>query len=305
MKNPSFKKCFVLLLILPLFSSAVFAKGAKAQQDETDWAAIFSGEIQKAKSHLGLKCLNATGKQSEKILLEKPTDPDLNLTNKEFLDQLQSVGIYAHQYNANVSGLKYGSKELCLITQNEYLAIRIYTGSYYRQINSALRNLDLQSLKNYKILIKFLMSGLNKLENYVGVTKRGSSLKSELTTFCEAGNAFADRGFMSTSVASGFGGEYRFILASATCKYVAPISTYSQEEEVLCLPGTLFQVRYFNDGPAGKEVILQEVEGAGQRLNIDDLIKTLEENPETQNPTYENYWSQSCQPAELIFGNQK
>jgi hypothetical protein len=306
MKNQKLIIFFILLLVITLTAGTVFAKGkGENKEEELDWAGIFASEIQKASSYLGLKCLYNSEKQYQKSILEKEIDSDLNITNAEFIGQLQSVGIGASQYNTNVSGFKYDSKELCFITQNEYLAIRLYTGSYYRQINAALRNLDLQSLKSYKVLIKFLMSGLNKLDNFVGVTKRGSILKSELTTFCEAGNAFGDRGFMSTSVASGFSGAYRFVLASATCKYVAPISTYTQEEEVLCLPGTLFQVRYFQDGSAGKEVVLQEVEGAGQRLNIDDLIKSLEAHPETQNPNHQNYWAQSCQPAELIFGRGK
>ena len=305
MKTKKLKYYCVLLSLITFSAGSAFSKAAKKQDEEMDWAGLFASEIIKSKSYLGLKCVYNSDKEYQASLKEHAADKDLNVANADFVAQLQSVGINASQYNHNDSGLNYESKELCFLTQNEYVAIRIYTGNYYQQINAALRNLDLQTLKNYRVLIKFLMAGLNKLENYVGVTKRGTNLKSELTTFCEAGNAFGDRGFMSTSVAGGFGGQYRFILASATCKYVAPISSVSSEEEVLCLPGTLFQVRYMNVGAAGKEVIIQEVEGAGQRLNIDDLIKTLENNPEAQNPNNENYWAQTCQPAELIFGQQK
>lgn len=292
MKNQKLKNYFVLLLLVLVTAESAQAKAPKTGED--NWAEIFATEITKSRSNLGQQCLIKTD-SAYKTYKKEHADKDLEISNADFVAQMQTVGLYAANYNISQY---YETSSICYLTQNEYLAIRMYTGAYYQKINSALRSLNLQQIKDYRLLIKFLIAGLNKLENYVGVTKRGTNLKSQLTAHCEAGAAFADRGFMSTSISSGFGGQYRFVLASKSCKYVMPYSSFPNEEEVLCLPGTVFQVRYMNDGPSGKEVILQEV---GQRFDIDDLIQSLENHPEAQNPDEANYWSQSCQSGELIF----
>lgn len=297
MKKNISKNSLVLFATVILSAQGVFAKASNLEAKAENWSQIFADEIGKSKSNLGAQCLYKSDAQYKKAKKAMPLDKDTEISNADFVSDLSKLGIYASQYNFNQN---YETESVCYMTQNEYMALRMYTGSFYTQINSALRNLDLDQIKNYRLVIKFLINALNKLENYVGVTKRGTNLKAETISECQAGAAFADRGFLSTSVGSGFGGNYRFILASSSCKYVAPFSSYPNEEEVLCLPGTVFQIRYYdkNLGNGSTSIILQE---AGQRFDIDDLIETLEQHPDVQTPDTGSYWTQSCQSSEEIF----
>ncbi len=297
MKNNLLKNQVVILLLIVFFVQAGFAKAVK--KVEENWPQIFAAEIVKSKSKLGPQCFYKSNAEYQAAKKKPSQDVELQMSYSDYQADLQKNGLHI---NFNNLPQMYETQSICHLTPNEYLAIRIYTASYYRQINTALRELNLAELKKFRLTIKFLMSGLAKLKDYVGVTKRGTSLRSELISGCKADAAFADRGFLSTSVAAGFGGQYRFILASQSCKYVAPFSSFPNEEEVLCRPGTVFQIRYFNQKPNGNEVILQQAgDAAAKRLNLEDLIETLENHPEVQNPLTANYWSQSCQPESVIF----
>lgn len=274
--------------------SLLFASGALATQ-EPDWGTFFITEMKKQSSKLGPQCRFKTETAYRKSIKNKKMDPELDMSSEEFLAYLEKIWI-ATSFTSMPA--EFETPALCFLTQNEYLAIRIYTASYYQNINSALRKLDLEKLNSYRVLIKFLQSGLNKLENYVGVTKRGTSLDPTSVSNCEAGAVFADRGFLSTSIRSGFGGSYNFVLKSKSCKYVEPFSSVPGEEEVLCLPGTIFHVRYFNRKAFGSDVVLEEI---GQQMDIDVLIERLEAQPELQNPAPSEFLGQACQPEHLVI----
>jgi hypothetical protein len=289
MKIFNMKNTKISLNLILVFTLLLSTKIAHAEA-ETNWEQIFSNESVKSQSYLGTQCKFETPAEYRDYL-KTQTDPDLKTSHESFTHDLQMLGIQTAPYE--LMAQKPETKYICYMTANEYLALSLYTGAYYQQINAALRKLDLQQLKNYRLLIKFLIAGLSKIKDYVGVTKRGTNLKSETIGHCKANAAFADRGFLSTSVGAGFGGNYRFVLASKSCKYIASFSRFPDEEEVLCLPGTVFQIGYFEKKPTGTQVVLVEV---GQTFNIDDLIQTLEENPELQNPNFGDNLAQSCQP---------
>lgn len=283
---------FLFFSLILCFNQAILA----AETKEPNWSKIYSTEINKSRSDLSLQCALKSDDEY-KAFLKKQTDPDLKLSSDQFNKALQKMGIMAPF--SNVNSADFETKKVCYLNSSEYSAIQIYTGSYYGIINSALRTLDLKELKTHRLLIKFMLSGLSKLENYQGYVKRGTSLSESRLSHCKPGAVFADRGFLSTSIASGFHGEYKFVIQSKTCKYIAPFSIFQGEEEVLCLPGTVFQIRYLptKEGYSDKKILVEEV---AQSFDIDDLIKVLTANPGLQHPEDKELLGQSCQPLPVV-----
>ena len=118
--------------------------------------------------------------------------------------------------------------------------LRDYTVDGYKPINSALRNGE------YRVEVDDIIEDLLTLEPFEGITYRGMS--KEVFKKSLKGKVFSDKAFLSTSKlrveALAFGGEDRVLLRieGRSGRSVEEISSYPDEEEVLFLPGTKFQV---------------------------------------------------------------
>ena len=144
MKKKLLKNRFVVLFLFVFVTQAGIANAAKEPEVTENWAEIFAAEIAKSKSNLGPQCLYESDAQYKAAKKNLSQDEDLQISNADFLADLQKNGIGAAYYNISQY---YETLPVCYMTQNEYLALRMYTGSFYTQINSALRQLNLSELK--------------------------------------------------------------------------------------------------------------------------------------------------------------
>ncbi len=135
----------------------------------------------------------------------------------------------------------------CLNDQERY-GITYYTGSGYREINQALR--INQIIPQTRTMISQIQSGMRKLRPFRGVVFRGINTQQPFANV-QAGGTLRDSGFLSTSTspktAMEFARSYSgtlLILSSKTCVSVDDISASRGEGEVICHPGTRFQITH-------------------------------------------------------------
>lgn len=136
------------------------------------------------------------------------------------------------------------------ITIDELTAIRIYTGSAYRDINGLLRQKNAAGLKEWEGTIGEASSGLVKLQRnraYREEVKRGASLdEAKIKPYRDAlasGKPITERAFVSSSYAGGgFGGSVKFLIRGRTGVRIDEISIFPNEKEVLFPPGAEFRV---------------------------------------------------------------
>ncbi|MBL9038797.1 MAG: hypothetical protein JNG84_09805 [Archangium sp.] len=168
------------------------------------------------------------------------------------------------QLYKTMADLKLANPELANISIDDLVAMRAYTGAFYREMNSGLRGTTPETLTKLAPLIKTAASGLNKLPSYVGTVYRGASLTPDKLARYLAGETIAEKAFLSTSTdkTTAFGGNVLFVIdAKSNGKPVKVLSQFARENEVLFGPGTEFKVLSSAfDATVGKHVImLQEV----------------------------------------------
>ncbi len=258
-----------LALFLSLNPGALAALSLSDLEGKSDpeLAQVFNEKLAENKSNLGKQCLVNNAEELAAVE-NQVTDPDLKMTDEDFQKYLNENSImYAQEFMTAPA-----PETVCYLNKKEYFAIRTYTGSFYRQLNEALRNHNKEALKKYRIFIKFLDAGLKKLKPYTDFVKRGSSFPVELVKNHVKGAEINFESFTSTSIRSGFGGNIRYVFLSQGCRYVAPFSKYVGEEEVLCPAGTIFKVLFRNEVPGGVQLLMAEI---SQSLDIDKMISDL------------------------------
>ncbi len=269
MKNILLTAIFAFPVFFTLSASAVLLPEELVpnQNSFLDLPAIYAAAAQKGQSNLGKQCKFDSAAEYE-AYKKTVSDPDLLMSDEAFKANIQQVGLSS----GDPSALAYETKDLCFMNFKEYTALRLYTGSLYMMLNNALRNHNKAQVQQYRIVTKFLMSALNKLKNFVGYVKRGSTLPADQLAQHQVGTQIVYTGFTSTSVASGFGGNVRYVIYSRSCKYIAPFSYFQQEEEVLCLPGIRFQIRYRNLQNGVTELLMEET---GQEFDVDQALQAM------------------------------
>lgn len=139
------------------------------------------------------------------------------------------------EFIASVPGYKN-----CGLTEAEGAAIYDYTNSIYRNLNAALRSRSVDP--DLEAFATTLDHALDKLANFNGVVRRGTSLAPEARAKYFAGATVLEPAYTSTSIKKQFQGDDQFEIQSATGKYIAPLSANHSEEEVLFRRGTKFKV---------------------------------------------------------------
>lgn len=131
----------------------------------------------------------------------------------------------------------------------ELVAIRAYTGNDYWTVNKALRTSDVSQLINMQGFIRSASSGLNKLPNFEGITKRGVSQPPDRyqksVEYYAPGKHVIEKAFVSTTSLPQptFGLNVKFTIHSKYGKDIHEISEIPSENEVLFVPGSEFIVK--------------------------------------------------------------
>lgn len=131
-----------------------------------------------------------------------------------------------------------------ILPANQLNAVKKYTGSYYGQINGSLRRGAIDP--DVDSLVKKIDKSFRPTPDDIHVVRGtrtnvfGGADPSDMI-----GQVFEDKGYMSTSVGSGFGGDYVFFIdvpKGTPARYVDNISLHSGERELLLARGTKFIV---------------------------------------------------------------
>jgi ADP-ribosyltransferase exoenzyme len=240
------------------------------------YKAIFDKENDTHTSKIGLQCLLKT--QKEFLAYEsKIKDPDLKMSLRTFVDEITSHGYFPHGdiFMAYEPAMEKNlGPKFCFLNRKELATIEMYVNSFYITLNDALHGKKLAELKKLRIYVKHLNSALDKLKNYDGYVKRGSSFDSSIIDGYVPGASYIDPTYLSTSIDYGWGGNILYVIKSNNCKYIAPFSLgHEYEEEVLCKPGTQYEVLYHGKEFSNDHLLLNE---KGSTFNIDQLIQSLE-----------------------------
>lgn len=121
------------------------------------------------------------------------------------------------------------------LSKKESLAIIGYTGSFYKQLNKALRNGDVTpKVSRYEALLN---SALNKMPPFKGVSYRtiDKLSKKDLSRYL-VGAIVTESFFVSSSElekVNGFSGKVQFIINGKNGRKIADLSLYPHEKEVL------------------------------------------------------------------------
>jgi len=155
--------------------------------------------------------------------------------------------------NTAAKKLKTLGKAYDKMTPGGAAQVMAYSGSYYREVNKQLRA-GLMTEEQYKFAAS-LNQALETMPKYEGVTRRGATLSPEQVAMYKPGMIIEERGFTSTSTASGFGGNTRFEVKGKTGRDISKLSHYPSEAEVLFKAGTRFKVVSNKDN----KIVLEEV----------------------------------------------
>ncbi len=129
--------------------------------------------------------------------------------------------------------------------KEEVMGIYSYTtNDIYRKLNKVLRSskATASEKKQYAPIVKIINAGLKKLPNYKGQVVRFEKKKS-ISRF-GVGKVKTFKAYTSSSKKKGFcwSGNVKMVIQSKTGKYIAPMSAYNSEDEVLFAPNTKFKV---------------------------------------------------------------
>lgn len=164
----------------------------------------------------GLRGEVARNDDDVQIIEELIGKTDFNLAN----DKLVRSSVQVEQYK---------------LSKKESLAIIGYTGSFYKQLNKALRNGDVTpKVSRYEALLN---SALNKMPPFKGVTYRtiDKLSKKDLSRYL-VGAIVTESFFVSSSElekVNGFSGKVQFIINGKNGRKIADLSLYPHEKEVL------------------------------------------------------------------------
>ncbi len=217
----------------------------------------------------------------------KPASPSTNkFTSQRPADQkLLKAHQEAYDYSndSHVQGVveaipTFHETSFNAFTAKQRSALKSYTGSGYDSINKVLRNpknADPDTVAKINLIDDAFEEDVAKLTHDI-VVRRGTSMlastmdkSNEALANIKAGLKsglpvkFSQRGFISTSIASGFGGEIKMniLLRKGTpALYVGAISSHEHEKELLLRHGQQFRVLEYEEKKNGEHVLTMVAE---------------------------------------------
>ncbi|MFN7904654.1 MAG: ADP-ribosyltransferase [Pseudobdellovibrionaceae bacterium] len=162
-------------------------------------------------------------------------------------------------------------------TSAERDEVYYYRGVGYSNMNAQLRRNSVTDGMRNKVSI--LTSALDKLNPIEVISFRGSNTPQFFENY-QKGNIVSDLGFISSSLdsatAAAFGSAVRIIMLTRTCPYITnvtltPDQVYGNgENEVLCKPGTQFEVLHRENRNNVNFIILEEVPSSqSDNMNVE------------------------------------
>jgi len=150
---------------------------------------------------------------------------------------------YAKQMEA-VLAIRASQPALRLLSLDELIAIRAYTGEWSQAMNQALRGTS-KMTPNLEVIVSRAVSGLRKLPSYTGVLRRTFPLQiAHASQMFRGGAIIVEAAFTSATKGAGVAQKEGNIVAtiSAVGKYGKDVSAIAEvaEQEVLFLPGARF-----------------------------------------------------------------
>ena len=163
-------------------------------------------------------------------------------------------------WSANLESANYGKPKwptaASKLTDGELVALMIYMGGDFDEINGALRDFDehwewVPEFLRYKVRLEALrpeiqlsVSALNKLPNFRGTVRRVVELHGSDIGKYRVGSTIVEPAFISTthSGTEPYPGNVIFEIVSKTGKRVSFLNESSGEDEVLFKPATKFKV---------------------------------------------------------------
>jgi hypothetical protein len=195
-------------------------------------------------------------------LLEK-NDP--NCAEAQMKLALNSSVYETRMLEAWNTGEAFGSPLLGKLSPGEALAIYTYTSNDFEKINGRLLGYkppaNQAAEAQIKIMTEQATKALAKLDNYVGITKRGDKDFNGADAQFALNNTFKIKAFWSTGVGYSFPYKWQTTIHGKTGKDIKPISNFPKEAEVLFPPGTEFKVidRDDSEAPDTIYVTVEEV----------------------------------------------
>lgn len=171
------------------------------------------------------------------------------------------------------------------LTENEAAAMLAYTDTSYTFINQALRSGSTDA--ETAALVAALRDGLPKLPPYDGGVTRAVGfdpqfydaefLASFQVSHTNVGNYVRWNSFVSTTRAGAEGawqGQYQFTILNAKGVRMSPMTMHPEENEVVLMPGQIYQVVDYRRAGDRHFVTLRMIEGD---LPADSLIADFDE----------------------------
>jgi len=176
-------------------------------------------------------------------------------TINSLINNMQEYAFQAMDYSESVFGSETGDN----LTIDERASIFLYTmewrmgreESFYFVVNKHLRD-NTRQLKYFYPFIKLIISGLQKLNPFVGTVWRGFNGVSNVSSLYKKGEVVCWNAFTSCSTdVSAFGNNFfadnkgentLFNIQVCTGYSISPYSAFPSENEILLLPGEKFKV---------------------------------------------------------------
>lgn len=146
------------------------------------------------------------------------------------------------------------------LTDEERVAIFLYTTHYFGPVNKALYANDQKTIEAYRPFIEMLSKALRKLPDHPGLVNRGVRFPDSVLKAHQVGAVVQYPAFTSTSAnqTGMFSGlDHRLTIRSKHGKDISAGAALRAEREVLFLPGTRFRVTARNERTEGTFTITE------------------------------------------------
>ncbi|ORU99051.1 WXG100-like domain-containing protein [Mycobacterium bohemicum] len=155
------------------------------------------------------------------------------------------------------------------LTSHDLSVMSDYTGSGYRELNSALRSDAMDASQHARV--QALTAALQKFPPYHGPVIRGTNLPPEALAQYTPGEIITEDAFLSTTTNPAvarsplFAGNVEFRIMSSTGRDISSASMFPGEQEILFPPGTKFYVMSNVTDPITGRTVIRMVERSGGR----------------------------------------
>ncbi|MCD2171805.1 ADP-ribosyltransferase domain-containing protein [Rhizobium sp. C4] len=175
-------------------------------------------------------------------------------------------GFYEVQTSAGLAQALEAGRDFNL-TDEEIVCLHVYTlddvlgRQPFQTVNRILREGDSFAIEEIKPFVTAIATGAQKLPLFSGWAMRRIFLPPEIGMQLDKIETFQEFGFLSASRTDpkAFAGDTTMMILSRRGRIIGPVSEFPNEDEVLFLPGTRFEVmQHVSDGKR-RVIFLKEI----------------------------------------------